>query len=178
MLRVSADDSRKSEGAFAVRVLLDAGQGGALEERLRRLGGVVDYHDAILIHHQLNLVVLLGAIGLLHVLVDRFLVLSQALFHVFRLQWRAGDGGTQVEDVEAMFRRLRRRLELFRFLLQDVVRRGALDERSDRTHAARAFLPRSRSLRLTGVGTSALPSISGGLELWRNESSEKSFKKN
>ena len=36
MLRVSADDSRKSEGAFAVRVLLDAGQGGALEERLRR----------------------------------------------------------------------------------------------------------------------------------------------
>ena len=130
-----------------------------------------------MIHHQLNLVVLLGTIGLLHVLVDRFLVLSQALFHVFRLQWRAGDGGTQVEDVEAMFRRLRRRLELFRFLLQDVVRRGALDERSDRTHAARAFLPRSRSLRLTGVGASVLPSISGGLELWRNESSEKSFKK-
>ena len=139
MLRVSADDSRKSEGALAVRVLLDAGQGGALEERLRRLGGVVDYHDAILIHHQLNLVVLLGAIGLLHVLVDRFLVLSQALFHVFRLQWRAGDGGTQVEDVEAMFRRLRRRLELFRFLLQDVVRRGALGERSDRAHAGAGF---------------------------------------
>ena len=36
VLRVSADDSRKSEGALAVRVLLDAGQGGALEERLRR----------------------------------------------------------------------------------------------------------------------------------------------
>lgn len=71
VLCVTTDYGRESKRAFAFWVPLHAVESRPFEERLGRFGRIVGDHDAILVHHQLNLhVALLRVVGLLHRLVD------------------------------------------------------------------------------------------------------------